>query len=247
MRVLLRVVLGLVVLAAAFMLLAPASLLDAPVTASTGERLRLIDTRGFWWRGRGAVATPDGAVRMPIGWRVAFAPLFTGALVVSLVSSDDAMPSGTFALRHETLDIRDLHVAAPAALVSALVPALTSVALDGEVELRAPAFAWRSQDGTGTIDATWQHARIAAGAPLDLGRVEVHAKPVAGGVAGSVRNAGGDLAIDGSVALHGNVASAALKLTPTAAASQAVRAMLPLLGAPDRTGAVTLAWRSDRR
>ncbi|HEX6792232.1 MAG TPA: type II secretion system protein N [Casimicrobiaceae bacterium] len=247
MRVLLRVVLGLVVLAAAFLLLAPAALVDGPIMAGTGNHLRLVDTSGVWWRGRGAVATLDGAVRVPVAWRVAFAPLLTGALVVTLVRHDAAMPSGTVTVRHEALDVRDLQVAAPAALVSALVPALTNVALGGELDLRAPSFTWRNNGGSGTMDATWQHARIVAGAPIDLGRVLADAKPVADGLAASVRNAGGDLAIDGSVALHGNVVSASFKLTPAAGASQAVRAMLPLLGAADSTGAVTLAWRSDRR
>jgi len=244
---LLRVVLGLVVLAAAFLLLAPAALVDGPITASSGEHLRLVDTSGVWWRGRGAVATRDGAVRVPVAWRVAFAPLLTGALVVTLVAQDAAMPTGTITVRHDALDVRDLHVAAPAALVSALVPTLTNVALDGELDVHAPAFTWRNNGGSGTIDATWQHARIVAGAPIDLGRVLADAKPVADGLAGTVRNAGGDLAVDGSVALHGNIVSASFKLAPTARASQAVRAMLPLLGAVDSTGAVTLAWRSDRR
>ncbi len=234
-------------LAAAFVLLAPASLLDGPVARSTGEHLRLVDTSGVWWRGRGAVATPDGALRLPVAWRVSFAPLLTGALVVTLIGHDAAMPTGTVSLRHEALDVRDLHVAAPAALASSLVPTLTSVAIDGELDLRAPAFTWRSNGGSGTIDATWQHARIDAGAPIDLGRVVADAKPAADGLSGNVRNAGGDLAIDGNVALHGNVVSASFKLRPTARASQAVRAMLPLLGAADSTGAVTLAWRSDRR
>lgn len=247
MRALLRVVLGLVVLAAAFTLVAPASLLDGPVAASTGDHLRLVDTSGVWWRGRGAVATRDGAVRVPVAWHVSFAPLLTGALVVTLVGHDAAMPTGSVSVRHEALDVRDLHVAASAALVSALVPALTSVALDGELDLRTPAFTWRNNGGSGTIDATWEHARIVVGAPIDLGRVVADAKPVADGLSGNVRNAGGDLAIDGNVGLHGNVVSASFKLTPTARASQAVRAMLPLLGAADSSGAVTLAWRSDRR
>jgi len=243
-----RTVLGVVVLGAALMLVAPATLLDGLLATQSGNRLRLIDATGLWWRGRGAVATRDGAARVPIAWRVAFAPLLAGDVVVALHADDAAaMPAGTVALRRGAIDVRDLHVMAPVAFVAALIPALPpTTALHGELDLRAPSFAWRGQSGSGTLDATWQHAAIvAAASPIDLGRVVASVRPAADGLGGSVRNAGGDVAIDGTVSTHADVTSASIKLAPTARASQALRAMLPLLGAIDDAGTVTLTWRSD--
>ena len=248
MRALLRGLLGIAVLAAACVMLAPASLLDAPLASRTGDRLRLADAHGFWWRGRGIVATRDGAARVPVAWRISLAPLVTGSLVVTLQTGNEpAMPTGTVVVRDGALDIHDLHLVAPAALVPALVPALSAVALRGDVDVRAPSFAWRGDSGSGTLDATWQAASILVGAqPIVLGRVVVNARPVADGVEGTVRNAGGDLAVDGNLALRHGIANLTLKLAPTTRASPALRAMLPLIGPPDAAGAVTLTWQSAR-
>lgn len=242
-----RVVLGAVALVAACLLLAPASLLDAPLAARTGERLRLADAHGVWWRGHGVLAAQDGSARVPIGWRVALVPLLAGSVVVTLHGDDEAMPTGTLALRDGALDVHDLHVVVPAPMLSAVVPALSAVALRGEIDARAPSFAWRRDSSVGTIDATWQAATIVAGVlPIDLGRVVVNARPANGGVAGTVRNAGGAVAIDGTIDVHDRIAGASFKLAPTPSASSAVRALLALTGRADDAGAVTLTWRSDR-
>jgi hypothetical protein len=247
-RIVLRVVLAAVVLAAACLLLAPASLLDAPLAARTGERLRLADARGLWWHGHGVLAARDSPLRVPVAWRVALAPLLTGSLVVTFGGNDTAAPTGTLAIRDGSLDAHDLHIAVPATLVATLVPALSGIALRGEIDARAPAFAWRRGAVQGTIDATWQPATFVAGAlPIDLGRVAVNARPAGEGIAGTVRNSGGALAIDGTVNVAGHVATASLKLTPNASASAAVRALLALAARPDDAGTVTLTWQSDLR
>lgn len=247
MRTLLRVVLGAIALAAACVLLAPASLLDAPLAARTSGRLRLADARGVWWRGHGVLAAQDGSARVPIGWRLGFGPLLAGSLAVTLHGDDEAMPTGTLTLRDGALDVRDLHVVVPATMLSAIVPALAGVGLRGEIDARAPSFAWRRDSSVGTFDATWQAATIVAGVlPIDLGRVVVNARPANGGVAGTVRNAGGAVAIDGTIDLHDGIAGASFKLVPTPGASSALRALLALTGRPDDAGAVTLTWRSDR-
>lgn len=248
MRTLLRVVLGAVVLAAACLLLAPASLLDAPLARRTGERLRLADASGFWWRGRAVLAARDDPLRIPVAWRVALAPLVGGAIVVTFDGDVPAMPSGTLAIRDGALDARDLHAVVPATLVAALVPTVSGIALRGDVDVRAPSFAWRRDFARGTIDATWQPATLVAGAlPVDLGRVVLNAHPAGEGIAGSVRNGGGALAIDGTVDVHAGVAAASIKVTPTASASTALRALLALTARADDAGTVTLTWRSDQR
>ena len=249
MRVLLHVVTGLVVLAAAIVVLAPAALLDAPLAARTRERLHLVDTQGVWWHGRGVVSTTDGRTRLPLAWRVAFAPLFTGSLVVELgTRADAALPTGTLLLRDGSVAVRDLHVVAPAMLVPALVPDLASVALRGDLDVRAPSFTWRAGTASGAFDATWQQASVIAGGfAVDLGSVSAKGTPLPDGVAATLRNTGGDLAIGGSVAARGGLVDASLELTPTSVAPQPLRAMLPLLGHSDASGRVRVGWRSDHR
>jgi len=244
-----RVVLGLVLLAAAVVLLAPAALLDRPLALRTGQRLHLADASGFWWRGNGLVATSDGAVRVPLAWRIAFAPLLTGALVVELRPPHDAaVPTGVVALRDGSIDARELHLRVPAALVAGLVPALQAVALRGDVDVDAPSFIWRNGRVSGTLNATWQRAGAAMpGFVVDLGRVSLSGAPSAAGVAGTVSNTGGDVAVDGSLEARADGIDVSLALTPTGRASDALRTALPLLGSPDRAGGVRIAWRSGRR
>jgi hypothetical protein len=62
-----------------------------------------------------------------------------------------------------------------------------------------------------------------------------------------VRGAGGDVTIDGTLDVSAGIMRASLEVAPAPGASDAVRAMLPLLGPVDQAGRVAIAWRSDRR
>jgi hypothetical protein len=244
----LRGALVAIALIAGVLLLAPAALLDQALAQRTQGSVHLADAHGFWWRGSGVLATSDGRAHVPVAWRVELAPLATGTLVANFVEGgDDAMPSGHVTLRHGSVDVRALRVRVPAAMAGAMVPALRSVSLGGEIALAIPALAWR--DGTlhGNGDATWQRARIvAAGLALDLGRVSASMPPGGDAFGGTVRSAGGDVAIDGTFTQRNGALEAALLLKPTDATPQPMRAMLPLLGVSDGSGAVRMTWRSDR-
>ncbi|HEY7788131.1 MAG TPA: type II secretion system protein N [Casimicrobiaceae bacterium] len=248
MRSLLRFVVGVVLLVAAGIALMPAASLDRPLAARTQDRVRLADAKGPWWRGEGVLVTADGSARLPVAWRLALVPLLTGTVVIDLQpGSDNSMPSGTITLRHGTLGVRDLHLRAPAALAAAFVPALKTVALGGNVDVQSSAFSFHEGVGVGVFDATWQGARIVAGQlALDLGIVSVSAVPKGDAQSGIIRNTGGDVAIDGTIDDQAGVVEVALLLKPTASASSAVRAMLPLLGIGDGAGSVRVTWRSNR-
>ena len=169
-----RILLALVLLVAAVVLLAPAAVLDAPLAARSGQRLRLIETTGFWWRGAGILATTDGAIRVPLGWRLHFASLPAGTLTVEfLPAANGSLASGTLVVRQDDVAARNLHLVVPADLVSALVPALQTVSLHGGIDIDAPSIAWRRGIVTGNVAANWRAAQVAvAGAwAIDLGDV----------------------------------------------------------------------------
>ena len=99
----------------------------------------------------------------------------------------------------------------------------------------------------GAFDATWRKARVVAGAfAIDLGTVSASAAPAANGIAGTIRNAGGDVTIDGTLRDQAGVIDVTLALKPASGASETLRAMLPLLGPSDGAGGVRLDWRSNR-
>jgi hypothetical protein len=246
-RSFIRTLLGAIVLAAAMVAFAPATVLDAPLATRTGDRLHLVDTRGLWWHGQGTVSTADGRARIPIAWRIEMAPLARGLLVIRFLTSDAAGPSGTGTSGRGGIDIRDLRLRIPAANVASLDVRLQPVALGGNVAVDVASFAASGSSHTGTVNATWQNARlVSANAVADLGTVSLAAAPAGNRLTGTVRNAGGDVAIDGTLTDDAGVLEASLVLKPTPSASDAVRGLLPLLGAPDAAGGTRVTWRSDR-
>jgi len=251
-RTLLRFVAGAVLLALAALLLGPAALLDRALAARTQQRLRLVDAQGIWWNGSGAVATADGAERVPIAWRATLVPLLRGALVVDVIPhTGDGSPSGRVSVRRDAVDVRDLHLRAPAAVIFALVPTAKALAWGGEIAVQAPAFAWRDRLASGSLDVRWTDARVVAGTlGLDLGTVTLATTPVATdpahALAAVVHNTGGDVAIDGTITDRDGVVDVALSLVPAATAPEAVRQLVALLGARDAGGHAQIRWRSDR-
>ena len=241
----LRFLLGALVLAAAVILLAPAALLDASLASRTGERLRLADARGVWWNGHSVVASASGTARIPLAWRVDPAALARGALVVRVRDADTAAALGTLSFGRGSVDIRDLHLSVPAAAAGAVDSRLDAIALGGNLELAAPAYALRGAARAGEIDATWQRARIvASGVDVDLGTITLHSAPVDGGSAGTIGNVGGDVSITGTLSDRAGTLDTSMTITPAPAAPESVRTLLPLLGAPDGAGGVRIAWRS---
>jgi hypothetical protein len=242
-----RVLLTAIILGAAAIAFAPAALLDAPLAARTGDRLRLVDAGGFWWNGQGVVSTADGRARIPVAWRIEMGPLAQGLVVIRLAGVDAAAPSGIATTGRDGTHIRDLRLRVPAAVVGAVDPRLQSVALGGNVAVDVPSFAASGTRHTGSVNATWENARLVSAATVvDLGTVSLTASPTGNGVAGTVRNTGGDVAIDGTLTDRTGVLEAILTLKPAGAAPDAVRSVLPLLGVPDGSGGARVTWRSGR-
>ena len=240
-----RTVFGVFVFAAAAITLAPAAIVDAPLAMRTQERLRLADAGGFWWRGHGLVTTADGTARLPIAWRVAALSFVQRTMVIRLVETDAAAPTGTITIGRGRVDIRDLHLRVPAAIAGSSDPRLQAVALGGTVTVDSPSFIVGPTARTGVIHATWDRARVAAGdAAADLGLVSLDATPAGDGLTGTIRNSAGDLSIDGTLADRSGMLEVTLALRPTAAAPENVRRGLPLLGVPDGSGGVRVHWRS---
>ncbi|HSQ81547.1 MAG TPA: type II secretion system protein N [Casimicrobiaceae bacterium] len=249
-RTAIRFAIGLLLVIAALVALAPATIVDAALDARTRGAWRMADARGLWWRGRGVLASDDGRARMPIAWRVALRPVARGVLSVELDSGSDGA-RGTIDVRPGTLSLHGFELRAPAALAAALTPRGAALTIGGVLELHAAAFEWSPSGGTsggsGALDAQWQRARlVVAGTTVDLGTVALELAPRQGRLEGTVRNSGGELAVDGTIVGSGGSVDAALTLTASSATPEALRRTLPMLGAQDAAGAVHLAWHGGR-
>jgi hypothetical protein len=235
-----------VALVAAAGLLAPATLLDAPIATRTQGRVRLVGADGFWWRGHGELTVADAGVRIPIAWHAQFADLARG-IVIHLLPVDAASPVGTITIHDESVDLRELRVRVPAAVFGGFDARLNAVALGGTTMFDVPAFTSHATGRTGELRASWDHARIVAGETVvDLGTVSLVTAPEGERLSGTIGNVGGDLAIAGTLADRPGGVDVVLALRPKATTPEAVRSVLPLLGVSDGAGGVPLVWQSDR-
>lgn len=227
--------------------IAPAALLDGPLAARTQQRLRFVDATGVWWRGRGVVASADGLLRMPIDWKLDPGELARGSIVVLVGRADDAPLHGALTLRSAGFDVRDLRARLPASVLAAFDSRLQSVTPGGSITVVAPLVSAAGDRVAGSIDAAWTRARVVIGDVVaDLGSVTLKSSPANQPWTATIHNTGGDVAVTGTVIDRNGATEGTFDLRPAATAAGAVRNALSLLGAPDASGVVHVAWRSRR-
>ena len=240
---------------------APAALLDARLDAATKGQLRLADTDGTVWRGRGVITGQQHIGSLPVNWKLDPWPLIRGEVVVTLEGREgNDLPRGTLAWRNGALSLDGIAFTLPAATFDGALAGGSTVALGGELAFEAPHFVFTGNSGEGSASARWSGARIAGTAgTLALGTVTVDFAPRDGGIAGRVESNGGDIRVDGEITLRGTESTANITLSPLPSTPPAIaRALGGLgtspgtsvgtsLGTPDTNGAVRVQWRSGNR
>ena len=236
-------------LAAALAVFAPAALLDARLDAATQGRLRLEDTSGTVWSGRGVATNAKRTWSLPLGWKVDPLRLVRGDIAVTLRAADAGdLPRGAIVWHDATLALDGVAFTLPATVLGASTGAGNLMAFGGFLAFDAPHLSWRADGGDGSASVRWSGARVSGMAGnIALGTVSADLAPRNGRIEGRVENRGGDVRIDGDfawspAAIEVNATLAALPSTPPAI----VRAM-NALGTPDANGAVHVQWRSGSR
>ena len=240
------IVLLLVVALAVF---APAALLDARLDSVTQGRLRLADTSGTVWSGRGIATNAQRTWSLPLGWKVDPLRLARGDVGITLQPADTGdLPRGVVTWRDATLILDGVAFTLPATVLGESTGAGNLMAFGGFLSFDAPHLSWSAIGGDGSATLRWSGARVSGIAGnLGLGTVSANLAPRNGRIEGRVENRGGDVRIDGEFgwslsAIEINATLAALPSTPPAV----VRA-LGALGTPDANGAVHVQWRSSAR
>lgn len=233
---------------AAAALLAPAAIVDALVAERTRGALRIADARGLWWRGEGTLVATGAPGRWPLGWRVGLGALVRGALRTTLMTPE-GVPVAVVEATRDRVRLSNVDLRIPAALVAAFAaPASVpsgALGAGGMLSLESPDFEWADGRGAGSVDAHWQRARIAfAGLGLDFGDVELALRPQPGSrdLHGTLANRGGELALMGDVVVSGPTVSTRLAIAPRVTTPDYIREALAVLGRPDSSGIVHVAW-----
>jgi hypothetical protein len=243
------IIVGLIAFVAALAAFLPATFVDRELDAQTGGRLRFADASGTIWNARGVLTAPASAWRLPIAFTIAKEDIARGVHRVVLQSVDASTAHGSIEVVGDGARVRDLAIEAPAAALSAAMPARGVATFGGTIAVTAGIFDWTASEQDGGINARWRGARLVVGDTIaDLGTVEVSGSPRNGQLNGRIANTGGDVRIDGTV-----VASAAGAVTvdatvaPAASAPPNIARALAAIGSADANGAVRIAWRGTLR
>ena len=229
--------------------LAPAALLDTRIAGATGGTVRLAETAGTVWNGRGSLVAM--ATRVPIAWRIDCWPLLRGVLRVRLMPGTGATtPRATIEADFDTLAFHDVDVTLPVQVFGATLAPYGVESVAGEIRLVADAIEWTPGAGRGEARVLWHAARVAfagSATPLDLGDVRTLLTANGNALSGPVTNEGGDLALRGEWALraHDSV-QLALHVAPRRPGLADLERTLSAIGTADGNG-WRIAWHGPLR
>ena len=236
-------------LLAALAMFAPATLLDGELDAATQGHLRLANTAGTVWNGRGLVTNEQRTWSLPVSWKVDSLAIVRGHAAITLQAVEGGdLPRGDVAWRDATLALDGVAFTLPAATMNGTFAAGNAMAFGGNIAFEAPYLRWNGNGGDGTATARWIGARLAGNAgTLALGTVTVNFAPRDGRIVGRIENRGGDVRVDGEFASGNAGVSASATMSPLPSTPPAVMRSLNALGTPDANGAVRVQWRSGNR
>lgn len=243
------IVAAVLLLLAALLALAPATLVDGRLASATDGRLRMAAATGTIWSGTGALTDAANTWQLPLAWTVAPAALARGTLDVTLAPVRNAtQPQGTITIGSAGMSLANLRATAPAQALAAWLPMRDAPALGGEIGIDAAAFAWSGAAGQGSVKAQWLRARLATAAgAVDLGTVDVVVTPQDARLQAKLTNAGGDVRVSGTINFTSTSSDGDIGITPLPGAPAALVRALASMGNPAADGTVRLTWRNSAR
>jgi len=244
----LAVAAGVLLLAIALAINAPASLLDGHVASATGGRMRIANAAGTIWNGTGdLLLLPHGSERA-IAWHIDAWPLAVGDLRGTVVFGGAGRPAA-FAYGHGRAALAGFDGDLPmdSLLQIAGVPAAFGDA-GGNVSAHVERLVRTSSALEAGLALQWRDASVPApGFRVALGDVRLDLSGSGAEIGGPIANRGGDVEIVGRVTV-GVAGTVRLDATirPRAGIerdrAEAIASALSLAGAPDGQGGFRLAW-----
>jgi hypothetical protein len=249
MKILAVLVAFTALLLAAVAAFAPAALLDARVNAETQGRLRVADTAGTVWDGRGVLTNEQRTWSFPARWKIDPVAILRGNASLKLQAAEGGdLPRGVVAWQDATLTLDGIALTLPATALDETPTAGNAIAFGGDVTFDSPHLRWDGKEGDGAATARWSGARLAGNAgTLALGTVSMNFVPRAGRIQGRIENRGGDVLVDGDLAFGSAGFDISATLAPLPSTPPAVLNVLRGLGTPDAGGAVRVQWHSGNR
>jgi general secretion pathway protein N len=241
---------GAVLLAIALLIIAPAALLDALVVDALSDgRVRIANAAGTLWHGSGELVLLPAGTRQPVFWRLEAWPLLRGEIRATIALDADGARSATVVYGRDRLDVRDLDVSLPAQSILLAAAPKTPLGFGGSLTLRVERLVRLPDVLDGQLSGEWRDGSVrgsSADTPLSLGDVRIALNGRGAEINGPLRNSGGDVEIDGQVAV-GAAGTVRLDATVRPRSSDRERSdriavALAALGPPDGRGGYRVTW-----
>jgi general secretion pathway protein N len=188
------------VFAAALIVLAPATLIDARLEGASGGRLRIAEARGSLWSGAGWIEIRDAegraGVARRLAWRVLPWSLLRGRLVAE-IDLDQAAKPFPVTLSLSGLEIADAGINLPAAALGLGMPRLAPFRLTGDVRVNIPHLSVERGRVDGDATLQWRAAGSALTPISPLGAYEVRFKAAGAVMQANLRTLEGPLQLEG--------------------------------------------------
>ncbi|MCL2296783.1 MAG: type II secretion system protein N [Proteobacteria bacterium] len=244
MRTLLKIFLALLLLIAALIFFAPASLLDSGLARASSGKWRLAESTGTLWNGSGMLTHAQGAVLTPLRWRFEPSALLGGAARWQLLA-DQTTPrlTGTLTFSKKGVGLDGLSLHTSAAVLQPLLPPEMVQALEGTLIIDAPSLLLQEKSQEGRISGRWQNAQMVfQEVPVDLGNITFNIDSRQQGSHSTIHNEGGAVSLDGQFQTDtsGKPTRGTLKITPRPDTPEALLQLLSTTGQPDAQGSYIL-------
>jgi general secretion pathway protein N len=192
---------GLCAYAAAIVVAAPATVLDAELDRVSGGRLRLAEASGSLWSGAGQLEALDpgdrSGVARRVTWRFRPASLLRGHIVYE-VGVGDAAPAFPVTISLSGLEIAKAEIDLPAAVLGFAVPKLAALELTGEALIHVPQLSVGRGQMRGGATLRWRNAGSVLSPVSPLGDYELRLQADGREIHVVLRTLKGPIQIEGS-------------------------------------------------
>ncbi len=208
-----------------------------------GLPVALNGAEGTVWRGSAAQVSIDHKPLGALEWRV-----HPASLLLARLNADFKLRGDGLRARGNVTVKLDQSVQLAKTIIDAdvkklpLPPEAGMVAPEGKINATVRSLSLRDRRVTDAdADILWNGARITAATPMDLGRIELKVTGKDGQLNGALDSKNGPLQARGKIDISPDgLLKANIRLSPHGDTPDEIRNMLPMIGRPDRSGAVTL-------
>jgi hypothetical protein len=245
MKRLLMAGLLLLALVSTYLVMLPATWMDALLQRASQGTLAMTGPTGTFWRGEGSLQAllPSGeaVTLIPVSWNIVAGELLTLKLHINAQSTRDNKPVLNATLGLEETYIQEAKLELPAALLGVLSPTLRAAVLSGQLALQVNEVRIDGSHAAGKARAYWKAAGSGLSRIRPLGNYLLDLNGQGKGLDFHLTTIGGPLTLTGSGGwIPGKRPDIRITATPEESARQDLAPLLRMLGHETSPGSYQL-------